>query len=730
MVDRIEALRELNRRGKLPSDLQPLYDEAVKRGLIGGQTGYVQPAPPPGVIIHGSDGQSYVSDKPDVRVARDPNASERDNAVAMTALRQRGETGGMGAAGRAAMPVFQGVSSAYGDEAVSALKGATDAALGNSSFGDSYALSQEVQRQELDRQRTEHPLASTVGQVAGAVTQAPLLAGGVAASQGLPLAGRIAAGAGAGVGYGALEGFGAGSGLDDRLSQAGMGAMIGGAAGAALPVVGEGLRRGGRYILDNATINRDLAAAGITRPAADTLIETFNADGAFNGSGARNIASAGDDAMLADAGPAARQLLDTAMQRGGTAARVGNEAVEARAARANQRMTSALDDTLGRPQGVETTKAAIRQGSQPARSAAYDAAYSAPIDYASDAGRQVESLMRRVPRAVLNKANELMALEGQESAQILASVADDGTVSYMRMPDVRQLDYVTRALRDVAKSGDGMGALGGQTDVGRAYGNLARDIRTALRSAVPEYGQALDTAAIPIRASQATEFGSGLLSPSVTRDAAAEEIRGMSQAELAAVRQGVRSQIDEVLSNVTRAASDPNIEAREATRGLRDLSSRAARDKLSLILGDQAPRLFEQLDQASRAIELRAGTSRNSATFARQAADRMVEDMQAPGVIGTLAEGKPVNAVQRIAQILSGRTPQDKLRRKDEVYRDIVEVLTQRRGPNASATMDLLTDASRVIPGNEAIARVLANVMASGAAVGTYQAGRSKGDRR
>ncbi len=39
---RVDAMRELAKRGKLPEDFKPYYDEAVKRGLIGGETPTVQ----------------------------------------------------------------------------------------------------------------------------------------------------------------------------------------------------------------------------------------------------------------------------------------------------------------------------------------------------------------------------------------------------------------------------------------------------------------------------------------------------------------------------------------------------------------------------------------------------------------------------------------------------------------------------------------------------------------
>src|SRR5690606_4306882 len=139
--------------------------------------------------------------------------------------------------------------------------------------------------------------------------------------------------------------------------------------------------------------------------------------------------------------------------------------------------------------------------------------------------------------------------------------------------------YITRALNDLAEAGEGSGALGGQNALGRAYQNLSREIRDTLRDLVPEYGTALETSADPIRRSKAVELGSRLLSRGMTRDQVSEAVRGMTGPERQALAQGVRSQIDDAMANVTRSVQDGDMPAREAIKALRDLSSRANREK-------------------------------------------------------------------------------------------------------------------------------------------------------
>ncbi|MCZ4089323.1 hypothetical protein [Sinorhizobium psoraleae] len=160
-----------------------------------------------------------------------------------------------------------------------------------------------------------------------------------------------------------------------------------------------------------------------------------------------------------------------------------------------------------------TAREGIRTGTQGARGDAYRIAYEQPINYADPRGQAIEQVIKtRVPQSAINEANALMRVEGASSKQILARVADDGTVTFEQLPDVQQLDYITRGLNEAAKKGEAAGAMGGQTALGRAYEGLSREIRSTLRDLVPEYGQALDVAADAIGQSKAVELGSKALS--------------------------------------------------------------------------------------------------------------------------------------------------------------------------------------------------------------------------
>ncbi|MDR7032439.1 hypothetical protein [Mesorhizobium sp. BE184] len=581
--------------------------------------------------------------------------------------------------------------------AKSAAYGAADTATAG--FGDELAsypaswLSGVPRDQVLSEMRGNqaqaqeaNPGSYLTGQIGGGVAQG--LATGPASltanltSRATPLIGRVLAGLGDGAILGGLYGAGSGTDTESRLTEGVIGAGSGVAAGAAFPLIGAGASKAyeaGKNMLAASPIARQ---AGASPEALRLLGNVLNADGSLGVTGQANMARAGSDAMLADAGPNARSVLDTAIQRGGPGAIDARQAIADRTGRATQSVADALNATLGQPQGVTAARTAIRQGSASARSSAYDDAYKAAIDYADPRGQAIENIVKtRVPQSAINEANALMRAEGNSSKQILAHVADDGAVTFENLPDVRQLDYITRGLNEVADQADGAGKLGGTTAKGRAYSNLSQELRSHLKDLVPEYGKALETAADPIRRSKAIDLGSKLLSPSMTRDQVDEAVSGMTGPEKEALAQGVRSRLDDVMANVTRTVQDGGTDAREAIKAIKDLSSRANREKLTAAIGKtKAEALFDEIDRASMSFDLRASVAENSKTYARQATDRRISDMTQPGAIGKAAQGEPLKATKSIVQALTGMTPERIRGKEDAIYSEIARLLTRQGG--------------------------------------------------
>lgn len=532
--------------------------------------------------------------------------------------------------------------------------------------------------------RESNPVASTVGAIGGGLALAGPLSrigpSAMASGQGLGI--RALAG---GLEGGILGGlYGAGAADDGSRLMGGMqGGGIGGAFGLAFPLVAAGAGKAYEAFRNASNATPIAQQAGISPETARALGGILDADGALGPQGQASMSRAGHERMLVDAGPTAQGVLDTTVQRGGPGARVAREAIDGRVARDSQSLVAALDSALGQPRGVAATREGIRTGTSAARRAAYNAAYSKPINYADPTAMQIEGLVKgRVPGSAIARANQLMRAEGHQSHQILAQIADDGSVVFERLPDVRQLDYITRALNDLAEAGEGAGVMGGQNALGQAYQNLSRDIRDGLRELVPEYGVALETAADPIRRSKAVELGSKLLSRSMARDEAAMAVRGMTGPENQAVAQGIRSQIDEAMANVQRTATDPNVDARAALDALKELSSPANRQKTSLVLDDQAAnQLFDELDRVAQSFELRAAVTANSRTFGRNEIKERVKAMAgADGPVRTALRGEAPSAMKGLVQALTGETPARQAAREDQLYLELARLLTRRGG--------------------------------------------------
>lgn len=581
-------------------------------------------------------------------------------------------------------------------------------------LGGNYDETLDYNRARDRYREAANPTVSTVNQLAGGIAgtvagaRALGLGYGAGGAVARPLAQRAIAGAAIGAPVGAADFFARGEGgAAPRAADAVIGGVLGGALGAAAPAVGGAVSSGVQRIADMLSSNQMLARLGISRNAANVLLRQLQTDDTLSGAGAQRIREAGPDAMVADAGQSAANLLDTALERSGPGSTAARNAINARAAGANQQLTQTLDATLGQPVGVETRQAAIRGGTAAARQRAYDAAYNAPIDYSTPAGQEIDRLWAQVRPNRRAAANALLEEAGE------APIADGV------LPNVRQIDYVTRALNDVAQSGEGQGALGGINQAGMSAQRLAQQLRQAVRQAVPEYAQALDTAADPIRRVQATELGASILNSRVTREQVAREVAGMSGAERQAALSGLRDQIDEFAANVREMASDPNVDARQLREVLQQMTSRAAREKINLVLDDpQASRaLFGQIGRAMRALELRASVARNSRTFGRQATDAQVKAQLEPGIIGTALEGRPADALKKAIQAFTGMSPERRLAAEDRLYGEIADALTRVRGTRAEQFLNNLRRALQARSTNRQAGRS-AGLLATDTAIG------------
>lgn len=581
-------------------------------------------------------------------------------------------------------------------------------------FGEAYGQYSELEQARRDLGRDQlgvmAPLADIVGgfSVLGPARSAVGAVLPATTSLTSPQAMTNAVVGGAGLGY--LGGFGStDGGLAERNEGGAIGAGIGATIGRFGPTIANATGSAYGNVANFLSRNRAAAEAGIDPGVARYLQQALGADDALSPQGLARMQAAGDQGMLVDAAPSTRTMLDTAIQSSGAAGRTARDAIQDRLSVDSKAISDALDQTLGAPEGITSARARIASETAGERGAAYRAAEAVPIDYSSEAGYLLDDLLTRVPKSAIDRANTLMKVRGEQSSQILADVADDGTVTFLRKPDVRQIDYITRALNEEAKDGIGAGAMGGQTAIGGSLQELSGNIRTVLGNHIPEYRVALDTAGDAIKRSQAVKLGADILNPNFTMDDVIRQSKDFSAAERTSIATGLRTQIDNMMAKVRRTLGNPDTETREAAKALVNLSDRGTRTKIEAAIGkDLADKLFQDLDRAGMSFELAASVANNSQTFARQNQQQVVNNMAGgDGILDALRRGEPLNAGRRGIQLASGMTDDAIAGRADDINNQIVRMLVA-RGPQAEANFGTLRNLQSQSFGNDAISRALA----------------------
>jgi len=575
---------------------------------------------------------------------------------------------------------------------VGAIGAALDPYLGSDvggTFEERRELYTDRERSRLARGREKFPVATTAAEVAGAIPTAvaiPYGAVGKVAQTGGVGARAIASGA-----IGATEGaaYGAASDDENRVRGAVVGGAIGGPVGALAPVVGAGVRTVGNKLFPNK-VGAAAKQAGMTKDTYKTILEAAEADDILDAAGVQRVQAAGPDAMLADAGPSAKMLLDTAIQSSGKAAKVAKKAIDVRLKKASTSLTQALDDTLGKPRGYTKRAREIARATSAAREAAYKEAYDQPIYYNSPLGREVENVVGTIHPSLMGKAIKQadidMLADGHPQQQWMATIAEDGSATLTKMPGVIQLDYIKRAL----------GKMGAQTD---AFGRIAPDaltpkklaarLRVALGKAVPEYDKAVKMGGDKIERDQALELGYGLLTDRVRAEDVASALETMTPAARSEVLRGLRQHIDDTVAKVKRTMMDADTDARETAAAIKNLSSRANRQKISLVVGDEAAdALFKDIDQSAAAFDLKAAVIENSKTHVRGVIQGRQKARLEDGPVNALRHGQSVGTVKSAAASAMGRSEAAKGRIADQMNVDLAETLTG--APDAAQQLQAL----------------------------------------
>lgn len=464
----------------------------------------------------------------------------------------------------------------------------------------------------------QHPVASTVGTIGGALVL-PVGAGAGAAS----LGGRIAAGAGTGALLGGVAGAGEGQGAVDTAARAITGAGIGGALGGAAPAVIEGVARGARALATPIanTIRgiRDPEGEAARRVvtalerdiAADPAAVGRLTPGEFAGS-----VQSGGPAVLADiGGDTTRALARSAANTSPEGRAVLNRAIDERFEGQTGRVTDWLRGTFNYPDAAAQA-GALADTARNVNRANYARAmregdreiFSPELDRLMGSPAVVEAMRRAATsgqdRAITQGLGAMRQGVTVENGVVRFTRGPSGTPTY---PNLAFWDATKKELDDAANAA-GRAGRNGEAGV---VGDLARTLRTELDRAVPSYQTARAGAAHFFDAENALEAGQNFVGKNMTSAEARRALAQMTSTERQLFQDGFVSRFTDQLNQVGDRRSILNQIA----------ASPAAREKLNIALGPQRAAELEAGLRVEGIMDLARNAVQGNSTTARQLAE-------------------------------------------------------------------------------------------------------------
>jgi len=400
----------------------------------------------------------------------------------------------------------------WGDEIGSAVFAPVEAAIGaytgeddgkslTDRIMDGYSRGLRKREDLMAYAEAKHPVASTVGSVAGSVAgasglaKAGLSAAANAAQKGAGLAKVAGASAADGALIGGVSGAGEGSGLADRISKAGSGAVGGGAVGLAAPlaIAGAGAL--------TAPIRNIVTSRIVPQRFADSALETaMRRAGATPDSISQQLVDASADGQgvftVADAlGNSGQRMLSTVTRTPNDARQATVEALLSRQAGQGRRVSNALAE------GFDASDTAIQRATAltTARDDAADVAYNAARQGAGavDVTPAIKAIDNVVPPGMKGQIAEDSVEGVMARARAMLTKGDANLTEFSSVLRVKQDidDMIGKATR------------AGSNNQARNLMQVKTALDGALSSASPAYSGARDAFRTGSKAIEAIDLG-------------------------------------------------------------------------------------------------------------------------------------------------------------------------------------------------------------------------------
>jgi hypothetical protein len=247
---------------------------------------------------------------------------------------------------------------------------------------------------------------------------------------------------------------------------------------------------------------------------------------------------------------------------------------------------------------------------------------------------------------------------------------------------VSTLDYVSRKLLSRSQA---LKRAGDYEDAA-SKANLARLIRSKLDEINPDYAKARAAGKDAIDQKLAAELGDDILNMRTSRESVAQAVESMDDIAKTQLRQALRNRLDEIMANAKvnpRGTNDAEVV--EALAALKALNTRAAREKLTMALGEETMSVLSpQIASTTEAMIHHASVATNSKTAIRQLVLDKMNEMAQPSLGDKFRQAGPIGtAAGAIVDPLFSRPSQ--AARVAQLGEEIAPVLTQRLTPDQLA---------------------------------------------
>jgi hypothetical protein len=481
---------------------------------------------------------------------------------------------------------------------------------GNTGASDEYTRRVEIERERNQQAQSQNPGSYLAGNVAGSVA---MPVGGLMGAATLPA--RIGRGAAVGAGFGAGSGAGEGEGFADRAGRAAVGAGIGAAVGgAAVPVVDAAAAVAGPAV--NSIANTVRGFRNPEGEAARRVVTAIRRDAdagdlglspqEFQAARARGVPVSNVDIGGETTRALARSAANTSAEGRGALTRMSDDRFESQ----GPRVAQFVRDVVGLPADAPTTREGLRDLSRRIREPLYRQAYEDGAEgvWTTEIQRLVSSdAVTSAMQSALKKVSDENVVSGYGAMNPRITFTADGRIQFNRQPngmpafpDLQFWDLTRRELSDMAE------AAGRGTAQNRRLGQLARQLNSALDTAVPSYRTARGTAAQLFGVDNALEAGEEF----VTRGSVSEvtrAVRDMPPVERTLFAEGFTSALIEKINKVGDRRSILNSIG----------NSTDARQRLNVALGPQGAQELTAMLRVESVMDRMRGALGNSTT-ARQ----------------------------------------------------------------------------------------------------------------